>query len=95
MRYNGISGNVDHDYCYVDYPSQIKAKGKNGYPAPAPTPTTKLIYEVTKDTPIVEFEGEAKKGKQYEVKGRKTVDGVQYGRITDKGWISLNDAKQI
>ena len=95
IRYNGISGNVDHDYCYVDYPSQIKAKGKNGYPAPAPTPTTKLIYEVTKDTPIVEFEGEAKKGKQYEVKGRKTVDGVQYGRITDKGWISLNDAKQI
>lgn len=94
-RYNGINGNVDHDYCYVDYPSQIKAKGKNGYPAPTPAPTTKLIYEVTKDTPIVEFEGEAKKGKQYEVKGRKTVDGVQYGRITNNGWISLNDAKQI
>jgi hypothetical protein len=34
MRYNGINGNVDHDYCYVDYPTQIKAKGKNGYAKP-------------------------------------------------------------
>jgi GH25 family lysozyme M1 (1,4-beta-N-acetylmuramidase) len=32
-RVNGISGNVDHDYCYIDYPSQIKARGKNGYAA--------------------------------------------------------------
>ena len=94
MRYNGINGNVDHDYCYVDYPTQIKAKGKNGYPAPAPAPT-KLIYKVTKDTPIVEFEGEAKAGQTYQVLGRKTVDGVQYGRVTSNGWISLNDAKQV
>ena len=28
---NGISGNVDMDYCYIDYPSKIKAKGLNGY----------------------------------------------------------------
>jgi hypothetical protein len=75
MRYNGISGNVDHDYCYVDYPTQIKAKGKNGYSAPTPEPA-KLMYKVTKDTPIVEFEGEAKVGKTYQVYGRKTVDGV-------------------
>lgn len=96
MRYNGINGNVDHDFCYVDYPTQIKAKGKNGYPAPAPTPEpAKLMYKVTKDTPIVEFEGEAKAGKTYQVYGRKTVDGVQYGRVTEKGWISLKDAKQV
>lgn len=94
MKYNGINGNVDHDYCYVDYPTQIKAKGKNGYPVPAPEPA-KLIYKVTKDTPIVEFEGEAKAGKTYQVYGRKTVDGVQYGRITSNGWISLKDAKQV
>lgn len=28
---SGISGDVDLDYCYVDYPAQIKAKGLNGY----------------------------------------------------------------
>lgn len=31
----------DYDYCYVDYPALIKAKGKNGYgdkPTPKPTP---------------------------------------------------------
>ena len=30
---NGISGNVDLDYSYVDYPTQIKAKGLNGFSA--------------------------------------------------------------
>lgn len=88
---NGINGRVDHDYCYVDYPKLIKERGKNGYPKPAP----KLMYQVTKDTPIVQFEGEAKAGGTRQVYGRKTVDGVQYGRVTKGGWISLKDAKQI
>lgn len=90
-RVDGISGNVDHDWCYVDYPKLIKERGKNGYPKPAP----KLMYQVTKDTPIVQFEGEAKAGETRQVYGRKTVDGVQYGRVTKDGWISLKDAKQV
>ena len=28
---SGISGNVDMDYCYVDYPAKIKSGGFNGY----------------------------------------------------------------
>lgn len=28
----GIAGNVDHDICYVDYPTLIKNAGLNGYP---------------------------------------------------------------
>lgn len=28
----GISGDVDHDICYVDYPTLIKNAGLNGYP---------------------------------------------------------------
>lgn len=28
---NGVAGKVDADYAYYDYPSQIKAKGLNGY----------------------------------------------------------------
>ena len=87
---NGINGRVDHDYCYVDYPKLIKERGKNGYPKPAP----KLMYQVTKDTPVVQFESIATKGRTYQVYGRKTVCGVPYGRISDKGWIDLNDAVQ-
>lgn len=87
---NGINGRVDHDFCYVDYPKLIKERGKNGYPKPIP----KLMYEVTKDTPVVQFESTATKGRTYQVYGRKTVCGVPYGRISDKGWISLNDAVQ-
>ena len=87
----GISGRVDHDWCYEDFPTEIKAKGKNGFPAPAP----KLTYKVIKDTPIVQFEGEAKAGQTRQVYGRKTVDGVQYGRVTANGWIDLRNAKQI
>lgn len=92
---DGISGNVDHDYCYVDYPTMIKAKGKNGYPKPQPAPT--LTYKVTKDTPIVTIKGTVAKGKTVKIGGRKTVCGVQYGRIdgTPDNWISLKDCKQI
>ena len=28
---NGIGGRCDMNYCYVDYPSRIKAKGMNGF----------------------------------------------------------------
>lgn len=90
-KVDGINTDVDHDWCYVDYPTLIKGKGKNGFPKPAP----KLMYKVTKDTPIVQFEGEAKAGETRQVYGRKTVDGVQYGRVTDNGWISLKDAEQV
>ena len=92
---NGISGNVDHDWCYQDFPTMIKAKGKNGYPKPQPAPT--LTYKVIKDTPIVSLKGTVPKGKTVKIGGRKTVCGVQYGRIdgTPDDWISLKDCKQI
>lgn len=32
--YNGVKGRVDADICYDDYPSKIKAAGKNGYTKP-------------------------------------------------------------
>ncbi len=34
FRVNGTSGNIDHDYCYVNYPTIIKNGGFNGYPKP-------------------------------------------------------------
>lgn len=46
----GISGNVDLDYSYTDYPTQIKTKGLNGFGTPKPpkppkpTPEKETIY---------------------------------------------------
>ena len=37
---NGISGRCDMNYCYVDYPSRIKAKGMNGFKKETATTTT-------------------------------------------------------
>lgn len=42
---NGISGVVDKDYCYVDYPSIIAKKGLNGY-TPATKATAKLVGDL-------------------------------------------------
>lgn len=51
-RINGISGDVDTDYAYVDYPTIIKNAGLNGYPKQtaanttaqtAPKPVTKTV----------------------------------------------------
>ena len=56
-----------------------------------------LTYDVVKDTPIVTIKGTVAKGKTVKIGGRKTVCGVQYGRIdgTPDDWISLKDCKQI
>ena len=40
-KLDGITGDVDLDYSYVDYPSQIKAKGLNGYGKQPDKPTEK------------------------------------------------------
>lgn len=37
-KVNGIGGNVDMDYCYVNYPLIIKNAGKNGYTKPTVLP---------------------------------------------------------
>lgn len=46
-RVPGISGNVDLDICYVDYPAKIKAAGLNGFKKAA---TTKPTTSTTKKT---------------------------------------------
>lgn len=35
---DGISGNVDLDECYTDYPARIRTKGLNGFPKQAAVP---------------------------------------------------------
>jgi len=40
---SGIVGGVDHDYCYIDYPSIIKSKGLNGFKKATTAPTVKVL----------------------------------------------------
>lgn len=42
----GISGRVDMNVSYFDYPTAIKAAGKNGYSG-TPTPTPSNVYKIT------------------------------------------------
>lgn len=49
-KVDGISGDVDLDKCYVDYPERIKAKRLNGFgDAPPPAPDDSVSVEVTVD----------------------------------------------
>ena len=48
-RINGISGNVDMDYCYTDYPNIVKTGGYNGYKKTAKK-TTSTATTVKKKT---------------------------------------------
>ena len=44
---SGIKGNCDCDYCYIDYPTQIKNAGLNGYAKP--TITTGAVSNTLKN----------------------------------------------
>ena len=45
-KINGISGDVDLSECYVDYPKQIKADGRNGFSKPEPVPTQPTLKTI-------------------------------------------------
>ncbi|MDE6796783.1 MAG: glycoside hydrolase family 25 protein [Ruminococcus sp.] len=51
----GISGNVDLDECYVDYPADMKRAGLNGYPK---TPPDKKTVSITATIDGVNYSGE-------------------------------------
>ena len=102
-RVSGISGNVDHDYCYRDYPTEIKAKGKNGYPKPS----TEFRIETTAETDILmgtatatapPVQTCAPKGFKCTIEKTTTIGGYAYGKIKEKPenasrkrWINLTN----
>ena len=106
-RVDGISGNVDHDWCYKDYPTRIKEKGLNGFPKPSTdfrietiTTTDILMGTSTADKPPVQACVGA--GKQYTIDKTVTIDGQQFGKIKEKPekadrnrWLALRDCKQV
>lgn len=100
-RVNGINGNVDHDYCYIDYPSLIKARGKNGFPAPKPANTGRV--ETTQDTdilagtadkpPVVSRVG---KGNQYTIDKTVKVGTGTFGHIKGtNNWLDMGHIKSV
>jgi len=98
------TGNVDHDYCYVDYPYIIKNGGYNGYsktPAPTPTPTPvtyKTYYANDKDgvnyrkTPNGELVGTYKYAEAISIKvgSETTKDNIVWVQAKNNYWSSKN-----
>ena len=78
-KVDGISGNVDMNYCYFDYPTQIKIAGKNGYKAstvkPDPQPTINDIDTVAQEVL------DAKWGNGTERKSKLTKAGYNYDLV--------------
>lgn len=81
LRSNKINGRTcDQDYCYVDYPTKIKAAGLNGYTksqASEPAPAKKTAVEIA-DEVIA-----GKWGNGEERKQRLTEAGYNYVEIQD------------
>lgn len=80
-RVNGITGNVDMDYCYKDFPSIIKAAGLNGFPkddtsTSQPTPT-KSVEEIAKEVLSAQW------GNGDERKKRLTEAGYDYAAVQE------------
>ena len=102
-RTSGISGDVDLDTGYVDYPALIKAAGLNGYSkAPEPQPEPKP------ECPYAEPQGLVKKGdkgedvkwvqwqlinKDYDC-GKSGIDG-DFGPATDKALKAFQSANGL
>lgn len=49
-KVNGIKGNVDMNYCYVDYPQHIKNAGRNGFTAESKVVSTENKKTESKKT---------------------------------------------
>jgi lysozyme len=78
---SGISGNVDMDYSYVDFPSTIKNGGFNGYgksTASASTATAKSIDEIASEVIA------GKWGNGSDRKNRLTAAGYDYSAVQAK-----------
>lgn len=93
---DGISGRVDHDYCYVDYPKLIKEKGKNGF-----EPTEYRVSAVHgcytydgKEHPALN--GAYKAGSQWTIEKTISYAGATWGKVkgADK-WVNMADVKRI
>ena len=90
------TGNVDHDFCYVDYPSIIKSAGKNGYTKTPSTVTYKTYYANDKngvnyrETPNGTIKGTYKYGEAVSVivGSETTNNGIVWVKAKNGYWSS-------
>ena len=90
-KVNGINGNVDMDYSYVDYASVIKSKGKNGFKKAntstntnkKPTTTVTPVKKKTIDEIAKEVIG-GKWGNGEERKKKLIKAGYDYNKVQAK-----------
>lgn len=83
---SGISGRVDHDYCYVDYPKIIRVAGMNGFsktvptvkPTPAPKPAKKTVDQIAREVIAGDW------GAGEERRKRLTAAGYDYDAVQNK-----------
>lgn len=93
FRVNGTSGNIDHDFCYVDYPKIIKNGGFNGYPKPKaeekPKTETKTENK-TQNTAAKPAEEKTKTESKPE-----TSTAYERGDVNGDGKINITDVVQL
>lgn len=76
---DGISGNVDLDECYVDYPSKIKNAGRNGFSAAPPAPVQVMPSKTEKKNSGVPSKEEKWKGRTTANLNVRTWAGTENG----------------
>ena len=100
-RIPGIKTDVDHDWCYVDYPTMIKNSGRNGF-----KPVNKFPFriETIAKTPMLSgtpyappVKNAVGAGNKYNISAIETIDGVEYGKIEGDTfrWVKMSDVKKI
>lgn len=95
-KVNGISGNVDMDIAYQDYPQIIKNKGLNGLderkdetPNPTPPSTVEEIYTVQKGDSLWKI------AERFYGNGSKYIELARINGINDPNRISIGQKIKV
>lgn len=88
---DGINGPVDHNYCYVDYPTIIKSAGLNGFNKAEVKPVSKSVDEIAKEV----LNGEWGNGENRKVALAKAGYDYQAVQAKVNELLKLKDVNEI
>ena len=94
-KVNGISGDVDLNIAYKDYPAIIKSNGLNGYPKTTPTATKPTKKGDVNGDGVVDAKD--REAVASHVKGSKILpnDKVKIADMNDDGKVNISDVIAI
>ena len=75
-KVNGISGRVDMNECYKDYPTMIKSAGLNGFKATTETTKPEVAKPETNKKPVENVEKPVENFTTYKIKYGDTLSGI-------------------